>query len=516
MRYLGVLLLAGVLFSASTTHGWSAQHPTSTPTPAMKPSVALANTPVPPPAPRPISSPAPGPYLGVSIPGDTQSQLEHALTQFQSHVRHRAAIVMLWREWGPTSYYNMPDARLLSYIHAQGSAPLISWTPNCWACGTTFSLSNIAAGRYDRYIRSFADAMKAYGHPIFLRFAHEMNGGWYPWALQPPAYIAAWQHVHNVFVAQGATNVIWVWSPNIWQTSQDGTRADGRDYWPGAAYVDWVALDGYNKPSDGWNSFSTLFSHAAGDLAPYAKPLMIAETASSEPLAGQPTKASWITDALESAPALSVKALLWFNEDKRVAEHCTCDWPIESDPRAMIAFAVGAHGYQNRYTAVPTASPTNTPAPTASATPTPVPTARPTNTAVPNTVTPIATRTPAKPVDAVYKVYGAIIQFSPKPNWSLRAHTISWLHRGHPVRLGMYVHVQPASSGAMIWFHWIVMRGGMVVQTRVVGTRIHNGNPYYFVAWPRVFWQPGRYRFTAMVGLDGKHHYRSATFTIGL
>ena len=37
-------------------------------------------------------------------------------------------------------------------------------------------------------------------------------------------------------------NVIWVWSPYF---SRDNCTAFGKVY-PGDAYVDWVALDGYN------------------------------------------------------------------------------------------------------------------------------------------------------------------------------------------------------------------------------------------------------------------------------
>ncbi|TLM74721.1 hypothetical protein FDW81_04725 [Pseudarthrobacter sp. NamB4] len=73
------------------------------------------------------------------------------------------------------------------------------------------------------------------------------NGNWYPWSEQVNGnsagdYVAAWRHVHSVVTAAGATNVTWMWNPNL-------------PYWgsvpltglyPGAAYVDAVALDGYN------------------------------------------------------------------------------------------------------------------------------------------------------------------------------------------------------------------------------------------------------------------------------
>ena len=76
------------------------------------------------------------------------------------------------------------------------------------------------AGRYDEYIREFAEEARAWGHPFFLRFNWEMNGDWFPWSEgvngNPSGeYVAAWRHVHDIFAAVGATNVTWVWCPFV-------------------------------------------------------------------------------------------------------------------------------------------------------------------------------------------------------------------------------------------------------------------------------------------------------------
>ena len=47
-----------------------------------------------------------------------------------------------------------------------------------------------------------------------------MNGNWFAWmegvnGNQPGEYVAAWRHVHDIFTAVGATNVSWVWCPNV-------------------------------------------------------------------------------------------------------------------------------------------------------------------------------------------------------------------------------------------------------------------------------------------------------------
>ena len=47
-----------------------------------------------------------------------------------------------------------------------------------------------------------------YEKPLYLRFAHEMNGGWFPWGVGtngngPADYVAAWRHIHDIFEQKG-------------------------------------------------------------------------------------------------------------------------------------------------------------------------------------------------------------------------------------------------------------------------------------------------------------------------
>ena len=108
-------------------------------------------------------------------------------------------------------------------IRQHGSIPVVSWSSQSIPSNVSepdFQLSDVIAGRYDAYIREFASKAKSWGHPFFLRFNWEMNGNWFPWSEgvngnQPGEYVAAWRHVHDIFTAVGATNVTWVWCPNV-------------------------------------------------------------------------------------------------------------------------------------------------------------------------------------------------------------------------------------------------------------------------------------------------------------
>ena len=68
------------------------------------------------------------------------------------------------------------------------------------------SMAAIAAGHNDGYLRSYADQVRAYRHPVIVGFAPEMNGSWDRWGrhyTSPATWKAAWRHVVTVFRRQG-------------------------------------------------------------------------------------------------------------------------------------------------------------------------------------------------------------------------------------------------------------------------------------------------------------------------
>ena len=276
-----------------------------------------------------------GVYLGVWQPGAPGDMTR--LAAFEADAGKRAAIIHWFQSWGAANA--TLDTELLSAVARRGSAPMITWEPWDYTKGVNqpeYALGAIAAGRHDGYIRSWAQRLAGYRGPVLLRFAHEMNLPHYPWSVgvngnTAADYIAAWWHVHDVFVAAGATNVRWIWCPNVaWDAQTAFTPM-----FPGDASVDWVALDGYNNIAwGGWQSFGQIFSASYETITQLsARPVMIAETSSGE--AGC-SKADWIRDALGTqipAKYPRIRALVWFDENKEV------DWRIRSSERARRAFA---------------------------------------------------------------------------------------------------------------------------------------------------------------------------------
>jgi len=104
-----------------------------------------------------------------------------------------------------------------------------------------FSNAAIAGGKKDGYIRAFAESVARSGLKVYVRYAHEMNGDWYPWSRDPKSYIAAWRRVVDIFRAAGAENAKFVFSvnPSVFEPTAQW-EANMRRYWPGDDYVDLV------------------------------------------------------------------------------------------------------------------------------------------------------------------------------------------------------------------------------------------------------------------------------------
>jgi beta-mannanase len=227
-----------------------------------------------------------------------------------------------------------------------GATPVITWEPWDPSAGTAqpaYAPSRIAAGAFDAYVTAWAQQARSYGGPVVVRFAHEMNGSWYPWAAgvdgtTAAAYVAAWRHVVGIFRAQGAGNVTWQWSPNV---PYPGSATLGPLY-PGDAYVDSVALDGYNwagvTAGAPWTSFADVVTAGAQQVRALTRlPLYVAETATAEEGGA---KAAWIAGMFATLEAGGTFAgFTWFDLDKEG------DWRIDSDPEALAAFRDGLVGY---------------------------------------------------------------------------------------------------------------------------------------------------------------------------
>jgi hypothetical protein len=186
------------------------------------------------------------------------------------------------------------------------------------------------------------------GVPIMVRFGHEMNGSWYPWAQQPAAYIEKFRQVAEAVHKAPASAMLW--SPNegggypfeggshtarasspdfqALDTNNDGKLSMDDDpyapYWPGDDAVDWVGLSLYHFgnaypwseniiPEPGKLAGKISGTYKSPYVDETAVPDFYAEYATGhhKPFAISETGAFYNTSRNDGAPALAIKEAWW-------------------------------------------------------------------------------------------------------------------------------------------------------------------------------------------------------------
>jgi len=268
------------------------------------------------------------------------------VTNFENDSGRTVSILNFFIPWEYSTGFSSFPSDTLDQIRAHGSMPLLTWQPDASGDAnvpdSTFALTNIIRGDFDDYISGWALAAKAWGHPLFLRFAHEMNGNWYPWSEGingnvSGQYALMWRHVHDIFTQSGVTNVTWVWCVS---TDFSGSTPIAGLY-PGDNYVDWASLDSYNRLANSWGDFSSRSAQTMSDLVSVApgKPIMVAETGCSEK-AGY-DKGQWFRNALTNyLPVVQprIKAWCYFNNTNTQDGN---DWRITTSSNAQTGYRDG-------------------------------------------------------------------------------------------------------------------------------------------------------------------------------
>jgi mannan endo-1,4-beta-mannosidase len=279
------------------------------------------------PGPLPVNlPPASASYLGVFTQGVPKSYA--SVTAFSSATGAKPDVVMYYSGWYmpfPTSFANTAASN--------GAVPLVQMDPN------GISVAAIAAGKYDGYLSEYAEAVRAYRHPVILSFGHEMNGSWYTWGYKktsPAVFVAAWRHIVTLFRVLEARNVTWLWTVNIINDTQRGTIPRPDQWWPGSSYVTWVGIDGYYlKPT--WK-FAPLFGPTIGAVRELTSdPILIAETG-AVPASGQPAK---IADLFAGIRSYGLLGFVYFD----AANYSHQDFGLSS-PAAVAAFRQGASTFK--------------------------------------------------------------------------------------------------------------------------------------------------------------------------
>jgi len=338
--------------------------PTATVPPTAVPSPTLTATPTPAPTATPTPTPTATPTptrpplpsrpavpvnregklsLGVHTEGVPYDRFA-SVAAFERMIGHRVEYVLWFHSWGGSDREFPTEAVALA--HRAGWIPVLTWEPwernfvNPTAPQPAYSLSSIAAGQHDEYIRSWARAARAVGGPIVLRFAHEQSTepgvrSWYPWQGDPEGYRAAFRRIVTIFREEGATNVQFLWSA-MWLDAWADL------YYPGDDVVDWVGTTALNHGTGAtaewarWRSFYELFDGQYQAALKWGKPIMLTEVATAEQGGN---KAEWIRECFrllkEKYQMVRVIVLLEVTSDR---EWPVINWSVASSPESLAAF----------------------------------------------------------------------------------------------------------------------------------------------------------------------------------
>ncbi len=224
-----------------------------------------------------IYEPKRGTYLGAaldtsSISGDSVAALTAQMRAFDAASGKNHALYMHFLQfpnlqgefatWDKDANGWIPAAKFAEATSKVGATPILTLEPYLPATILSWKPGSKA---YEA-TKAFAQGAGKWGQPLFIRFAHEMNGSWYPWAewtdknenmqrdagedtgFTPENYRQAYRNIASMF-RQYAPNAALIWCPNSGLLG-GGQRDVFRPFYPGDDVVDWVGIDVYER---GWN-----------------------------------------------------------------------------------------------------------------------------------------------------------------------------------------------------------------------------------------------------------------------
>ena len=356
---------------------------------ALRPEVASAPAPLPCTGTSPRLQPASGVLLGVDLDWATDSA-----AAFGDRTGTRPAVMSAFVPFALQRDDVALVDRVVDELVAQRSALMLTVEP----FDGLAAVDEVGAARLARRVAGWSGR----GVPVYVRFAEEMNGSWYPWGQQPREFVRAFRTVAGA-VHEAAPLAAMVWAPNYavgypfrdgrqqsarsdpvldqLDTDEDGalTRTDDpyAPYWPGDAAVDWVGTslfhwgdsypwDRQTVPEQGkfLAQLTGTYGGASGTVARlpdfvktysvgHRKPFAVTETAARwSP--GQPgpgpdaMRQAWLAQVFSPqvlAAVPTLRMVTWLDWRRREPEtRTTVDWRISDDPRAAAGFTRAVRG----------------------------------------------------------------------------------------------------------------------------------------------------------------------------
>ncbi|MDA8392945.1 MAG: glycosyl hydrolase, partial [Actinomycetota bacterium] len=178
----------------------------------------------------------------------------------------------------PTSWSSMENIGWLTSAWSNKGYTMVWGVPMIPNTGGA-TLAAGAAGSYNGYFKTLAQNLVAQGQASsIIRPGWEFNGNWFPWKAngQAASFTQYYRNIVNTMRSVPGQHFRFVWNFNPGWTLSGGTAA----YYPGNAYVDYIAADIYSYAPFNWNTLLTEpngLNFLASFAAQHAKPIAIPE-----------------------------------------------------------------------------------------------------------------------------------------------------------------------------------------------------------------------------------------------
>ena len=242
----GAWLLLVLLFASTWT--FVSRNPEMFPIPSFP---SAPQSPTPPTTTTGFQPPDGQCYIGAWMEDDGYEQVKQRILGWKAKAGKGTFLYGIW------AYFNMDFAAaggrfaVVERLANEGviGGAIIGWCP-LLSSTDAVTIGKVASGDYDNYIRAQAEKFKNFPYPLFIRFGAEMNGQWNPYP-DTGVFINAWRRARGIFDSVGV-KAEWIFSP-VPYPSYPGRRP-WQEYYPGDAYVEWVAPSCHDYTMRAWST----------------------------------------------------------------------------------------------------------------------------------------------------------------------------------------------------------------------------------------------------------------------
>jgi hypothetical protein len=248
-------------------------------------------------------------------------------------------------------------------IYRAGAIPFVRLMPRSGFISpdTVYSLQKIINGQFDVELSKWAVSARKTAIPLMVEFAGEPNGDWFSWsgfqngggittgygdsavADGPERYRDAYRHIINIFRAQGADNITWVFHLNAGSNPIASWNTMAA-YYPGDDYIDWIGVSAYGAQTltDSWELLTDVLDQSYTELSQVSasKPLAILEYGViDDGIPGH--KAAWIKEGLDSLKAERyprIKGISYWHSKFKNADETYSNMRLDSSPDVLQAY----------------------------------------------------------------------------------------------------------------------------------------------------------------------------------